>query len=522
MPSIEILDCTLRDGGYINDWQFGEKIIIETINSLNKAKIDIIELGFLNDSISFDRNISLYSSIQETENHIPKSGLDTDVVLMINHGEFDLKLLENSSHVFGVRYAFHKNDITAALENSKLIKQKGYKLFLQPMVINAYTLHELENLLELINQIKPYAVYLVDSFGVLSPTDVQNLTIFFDKKASDHIKIGFHSHNNKQLSVANAITFVSNLTRDGIIDSSIYGMGRGAGNLNTEIIADFINKYKMNSKYKSSELLSVIDKFYYPLQQRFFWGYSLPFYLSAKYSLHPNYAKYLVQLDTLEIKEVEEILESIRIKDRVFYDKVLIHNKYKEFQSSKKFKGLGYSINQVVLSESIVIILPGPSYIRAIREINDLSDQGCTTISVNFISIDIDVDYVFLSNTKRVSGLLGSNKHIIKTSNVGFDFHSQTIIRYSDYINDYDHVNDNALLMLLAYLKNYKIKHIYIAGLDGYDQSIGFRNFNESKDSQNINDSFAGKNKGIERFLIDYRDFTKISFLTESRFVRFK
>jgi 4-hydroxy 2-oxovalerate aldolase len=518
MHKIQVLDCTLRDGGYVNEWLFGANVIMGTINSLVNANVDIIELGFLSSNVKFNRNTTLYSKIQDTDSLVTKDSNNVKFVLMINHGEFDLEQLEYSEHIYGIRYAFHKNDLFVALENSKLIIEKGFKLFLQPMVINAYTELELESLVSLVNELLPYAFYIVDSFGVLSPSDIKSLTIFLDKKILASIKIGFHSHNNKQLSVANSITFVSNLERDGLVDSSIYGMGRGAGNLNTEIILDFLNQYN-NSKYITSKLLAIIDNYYYPLQQSLKWGYSLPYYLSAKYSLHPNYAKYLIQLDTLKIDEVEEILEGIRIDNRAFYNKNLIQQLYTDYQSSKKLNGGNNKDLAIVFNKRIVLILPGPSYITAIDKVKKISGESYSIVSVNFLPVNLDIDYVFLSNNKRLNDLIGYEKHIIKTSNVQFNFNNQSTIKYSKYINRYDYVNDNALLMFLSYLKEHNVEHIYIAGLDGYDPSISMSSTYVS--NRMVSESISEKNKNIEKFLAQYSVDISISFLTESRFIKF-
>ena len=521
MFKIQVLDCTLRDGGYINQWKFGQEIIKKTIHSLVETNIDIIELGFLTKSLEYDENITLFSSIKEAINLIIPGKSSSTYVLMINHGEYDLNTLPESSNLVGLRYAFHKNDLYKAMEQSKIIIKKGYKLFLQPMVINAYTTKDITTLIDFANDLQPYALYIVDSFGVLSPNDVIKYANRFDSEMVESIKIGFHSHNNKQFSMANSVTFIDSLNRDIIIDSSIYGMGRGAGNLNTEIIIDYINHYQGNNNYKSLNLLEIIEKYYYPLQRKSPWGYSLPFYLSAKHCLHPNYAKHLIDLDTLDIEEIEQILETISVNDRTVYNFELIQQKYILFQSSKRTKNYEKKETKIKFSKDILIILPGKSHLKVGGKMNDLSESGYTLISVNFVPNDLNVNYVFVTNTKRIQQVKDSKIPIIRTSNIDFNFGNQEIVKYSEHINDLDYVNDNALLMLLSFLKQYNLNQVSIAGLDGYDP------FHMSPDNSYFentitNDNIVTKNNNITKYLADYRKVVKVNFITPSIFIKFK
>lgn len=520
MPKIQVLDCTLRDGGYINEWKFGKEIIAKTVESLIKTQVDIIELGFLTSLIKFDENTTLFNSIEEAIKLLTIGISTSEYVLMINHGEYDLNNLPKSNNSIGLRYAFHKYDLHSAIEKSKAILQKGYKLFLQPMVINAYTSKELSNLIELANNINPYALYIVDSFGVLSPNDVISYSKKFDSELKEPINIGFHSHNNKQFSMANAVVFIESVNRDMIIDSSIYGMGRGAGNLNTEIVIDYINLYQNPTYYKSLNLLEIIEEYYYPMQRKASWGYSLPFYLSAKHSLHPNYAKYLIDLDTLRIEETEKILETINVKDRVAYNSKLIQQKYVSFQTSKHSSSFEGIVSKIKFSKDILIVLPGKSHLNVAEKMNELYESGYTLISVNFVPVDVNINYVFISNTKRVNQVRISKSTVIKTSNIDYDFENQEIVRYSDHINKLEYVNDNALLMLLSILKQYNLNQIFIAGLDGYDPLYGAQN-NIYKENTIVDESIVIKNDNIARYLEDYKEIVKINFITPSKFIKF-
>lgn len=520
MYKVQVLDCTLRDGGYINQWKFSWDIIKKTLESLVKTNIDIIELGFLTNSHEYDKDITLFDSIEEAINLVDPVKSTSTFVLMINHGEYDLNNLSESNNFIGLRYAFHKHDLHEVMKQSKIILQKGYKLFLQPMVINAYTSKEISTLIEIANEIQPYALYIVDSFGVLSPNDVIKYAKRFDSEIKESIIIGFHSHNNKQFSMANSVAFIDCMTRDIIIDSSIYGMGRGAGNLNTEIIVDYINRYQNHTYYKSLNLLEIIDNYYHPLQVKTPWGYSLPFYLSAKHALHPNYAKHLIDLDTLGIEEVEQILETISVKDRVGYNSKLIQQKYIAFQSSKRTADFEEVEPKLGFSKDILIILPGKSHLNVIGIMNDCSKAGYTLISVNFVPNDVNVNYIFVTNTKRIHQVKASKLPIIRTSNIDFDFENQEILRYSEHINNLEYVNDNALLMLLSFLKQFNLNQISIAGLDGYNP-LYTPTHSYFTENTIANDNIVTKNNNIARYLEEFREVVEINLITSSKFIKF-
>lgn len=162
MSHIKILDCTLRDGGYCNQWKFGYKNIKKIINGLQEAGADIIECGFLTNKVTYNKDITKYTSIQDISKFIP-NGSSKPFVVMMNYGEFDPYDLPeyDSSSINGIRVAFHKKDMVNALELCNIIKNKGYKVYIQAMVTLCYSDSEFLNLIEKVNDIKPYIFYIV-------------------------------------------------------------------------------------------------------------------------------------------------------------------------------------------------------------------------------------------------------------------------------------------------------------------------------------------------------------------------
>ena len=214
-----------------------------------------------------------------------------------NVGEYnihDLPVCTEDTNIKGIRLAFHKNQIYDALNDAKFIIEKGYKLFVQPMVTLSYTNEELIDLLSKFCPLNPYALYIVDSFGSMQGSELSSILQIFESIVPRSVSIGFHAHNNLQLAFSNALTFIGECSfkHNILIDSSIMGMGRGAGNLNTELICDHLSKFHALN-YKLINILSIIDSDFEYLKRKFSWGYKVAYFLSATCKCHPNYGTFL-------------------------------------------------------------------------------------------------------------------------------------------------------------------------------------------------------------------------------------
>ena len=246
MNNIEILDCTLRDGGFINDWDFGHYAIYNIVNRLIGSNIEFLEVGFLHNDRNFDINRTITKHTEDFNKIIKIKNKKIMILAMIILGEADIDNVGNKQDTIidGIRIVFKKKDIDKALDLAKKVKDKGYEIFLQPASVTDYTNEDMEILAKKVIEINPYAVYIVDTYGLMHKNQVLNYFNILDKTLPKNIKIGFHSHNNFQLSYANSIELIElKSDRNIIIDSSLFGMGKGVGNLNTELIADYLNKF---------------------------------------------------------------------------------------------------------------------------------------------------------------------------------------------------------------------------------------------------------------------------------------
>lgn len=524
MNHIRILDCTLRDGGYCNSWKFGKKNIIRIMENLSEAGIDIIECGFLTDHAPHDNNITKHDKIEEFSQYFVRQG-SQKFVCMINYGEYEAANLPeyHEGLVDGIRVAFHKDNMAEALEVCKEISSKGYLVFVQPMLSLNYTDEEFLELISRCNEFKPYAFYIVDSFGVMKRKDLIRLFHLVDRNLKQDIDIGYHCHNNLQLAFSNAQTFVDgNVGRNLIIDSSIYGMGRGAGNLNTELFVGYLNE-NHNKDYIRKPLLMAIDK----VISRFYaenpWGYSLPNFLSAVNNCHPSYAGFLEEKKMLTIDNMDEIFKMISSAKSNNYDPQYIQDLYSQYMSRNSHGDNIEKIKNSIKDKKVLIIAPGKSAETEKEKIVEFASRNeVISFSINFIYDYANCDFIFISNIRRYQDMdkncLNKGKIII-TSNIEEDTPVFANLPYRELLNNSDTVGDNSMLMLIKLLIKCGIGEIFIAGLDGYSYN-GNQNFINNEMSFSASPQyFETMNKKIEIALSDFSKNIQINYLTMPMFL---
>lgn len=295
--NIQILDCTLRDGSYITNGDWGKSHISNIINTLVNATIDIIEVGWLK-NIKFKEN-SVYFNIPSQVNTFINQYPDKKFLVMMDWDRYDLDLLpeQKNTNISGIRLVFPKSKYKEALKLSHKIINKGYNLFIQLANTQYYTDKELNDIILLLNLIHPECVSIVDTFGSMYFQDLDRIANAF-VNLDTTIKIGFHSHNNQQLSFALSIQFIEyfkKINRDIIIDSSLFGIGRGGGNTQTELLANYLNKFYAKM-YDIPLLLKLINDTIIPIKKINKEFGNIPKYIiSGMLSSHTNNVDYLEQ-----------------------------------------------------------------------------------------------------------------------------------------------------------------------------------------------------------------------------------
>lgn len=319
-----LLDCTLRDGGYLNNWHFGHDNIIKIFNGLVESKVSFIEVGFLDDAypVSMEHTINPNT---EAYNQLFK-GVDkgeSRVVAMIDYGHCDIKNIElrDREHTFidFIRVIFKKDKMEKALEFVAEVQKLGYHVFAQMVSITSYTKQDLVKFVKLANKYKPFAVSIVDTYGLLDKDELRFYYDYLDKKLKDEIRMGFHAHNNFQLAYSNALRFMKHIDkRNVLVDGTIMGMGKSAGNAPLELLMFSLNNL-YGTDYNIAPILTLMNDIFVPYSQTLKWGYQLDFFVCGKNRVHPSYVAFL-RKHSIPIRKIDEICSKIDSKKALLYD----------------------------------------------------------------------------------------------------------------------------------------------------------------------------------------------------------
>lgn len=328
---VKLLDCTLRDGGYINNWEFGYASIVNTIEELENTNIDILELGFLkNEEYMKDRTV--FNSIKQLEALIPNKREKINYAVMIEVvNPIPLEMVETRTEsgidiirviVWKTKYD-EKGNVVDALQEGfnycKGIVERGYKLCVQPARVDQYSDEDFVSMLNIFQKLNPMAIYVVDSWGTQNTEQIMHYVKLADGILDKSIAIGYHGHNNLMQAFGTATAFInSGLDRNLIVDGSVYGIGRGAGNLNLEIFANYLNETG-NKQYDTAPMISVYQNCIKTIYDNHIWGYCIPYFLTAKYDCNPNYGEYLAMTKGLCAMEIDKVLQALTSEDKVLY-----------------------------------------------------------------------------------------------------------------------------------------------------------------------------------------------------------
>ncbi len=506
MKKISILDCTLRDGGYINDWNFGFDAIKIIVEKLSSTGVEYIEIGFIKGN-EYDPDKSLFPDIQSFRKVLKKRDKVKYFGMLDVKSKVPLDRFRNRTDedIDGVRVIFKQDKIKEGYEYCRELIKLGYLVTAQLVSTNTYSDEELVETVRLFNSLDIFALSIVDSLGVIKKRDFSRIVGLINDNLRDDIALAYHSHNNLQQARSNAEYLVEmSLNRDIIIDACVYGMGRGAGNLNLELFADYLNEY-YGKRYRIEPMLEIIDEYLNDIYKKNFWGYSLPFYLSAKNGCHPNYAKYYTEKGTLTEKAFDELLKTIRDADKAVYSKEIAEQYYTDYmQNYVDDRASMNRLSDIVSGKDILVIGPG----KTIRDCSLLEPyKNMISISIGFLP-NMDVDYVFCSNLRRYRQLSNSDKKIILTSNVKLTEDRNTLVfNYASYLSKYPSITDNSGIMLIKILQAAGAKSLLLAGMDGYSDEEAAANPHLSEINTNM--AIELENIGSQ---------TEIKFITKSMY----
>lgn len=291
---LKILDCTLRDGAHINKGEFNTQSIISIIEGLDNANIDIIEVGFLKDGIYKSGN-TFFNDIKDFYSTIGGLTIKSQVAFLLRAGTKNIEELSNSIHNEVIRVGFRQNEINEALRIIPLLKNKGYKVYANPIAVTTYTEEEILNLINELNQLRIEGVSIVDTYGSLTYHKFKKLYSVFNENLSEKFELGIHLHENKNLSSALIIYVLENLSssRNIILDGSLLGMGRDPGNIPTELIISILEEFDIR-KYKIDECLKLNFNIMAELKKNFGWGYNPYYFFSAFNNIDRTYGEFML------------------------------------------------------------------------------------------------------------------------------------------------------------------------------------------------------------------------------------
>ncbi|MCQ2521372.1 MAG: hypothetical protein MJ105_03245 [Lachnospiraceae bacterium] len=529
---MELLDCTLRDGAYIVDAAFGVAAIKGIIKKLELARVEIIECGWLKNT-EHKEGTSFYHVPGDLERYLQGKNENQTYVAMIDWDRYDLSFLPICDHksIDAIRVVFPQNKFREGIAVGARILEKGYKVYFQAANTYGYSEAELIALAEETNKVMPVSLSVVDTFGTMYEEDLDRIVRTLHKVLAPSIKLGFHSHNNQQLSFALCMHFAKlceELGRDAVIDASLCGMGRGAGNATTELVSSFLNK-KYSGNYDMNEILDAIDVYMEEYKQKFTWGYSTPYFIAGMYCTHVNNIAYLLNNHRTNAKDMRSVIDSMAAEDRKKYDYDVLEEHFLAYQSSLVDDEKTISmLKESFKDREILLVFPGTSAKKQQDCIKE-NAKGALVIGVNSVVPGYAYDYIFFSRNGRsdyakenYTKLYEQAKKII-TSNIKKDAEDgEYILNYNMLIKrGWEHFDDSGI-MCLRLLNRLNVKKVYLAGFDGFAENYEDSYADTSIPHVNPGKSWAELNAEIKEMLQDFLATVdgrmEIKFLTESKY----
>lgn len=285
--NIKTLDCTIRDGGLVNNWDFSVEFVQDLYNNLSEAGVEYMEIGYKNSPKllnATEPNPWRFLDDQFLKEVIPeKKSTKLSALVDIGRVDPDDILPREESILDMIRVACYAREVDKGLELVKMFHDLGYETTLNIMALSSVPEHQLIKAFEMVRESPVDVVYIVDSFGSLDPADIAHQVKKF-KEMLPNKQLGIHTHNNLQLAFANTLSAMQNGVT--FLDSSVYGMGRAAGNCHTELLVGYIQK----TSYEIKPLLGFIEKHMVDMRQKWEWGYIIPYMISGILNEHPRVA----------------------------------------------------------------------------------------------------------------------------------------------------------------------------------------------------------------------------------------
>ncbi len=285
---IKVLDCTIRDGGLMNNWKFSDEFVKAVYNALVEAGIDYMEIGYKSSEHAFSRKeVGCWKFCDEKDLRRivgdNQTSLKLSAMADIGRIEPDDIAPASESLLDMIRVAAYVNQMDKAIWLAEHCMDKGYEVTINLMAVSNVMERDLDEALEDVAKSKVPIFYLVDSFGSMYCEQIEILVNKYKKYLPDRT-IGVHMHNNMQLAFSNSVTGI--IHQCNMIDATFLGMGRGAGNCPLELLMSFLK----NPKYKLRPIFQVIQDYMIEMQKEIEWGYHIPYLITGAMNQHPRSA----------------------------------------------------------------------------------------------------------------------------------------------------------------------------------------------------------------------------------------
>lgn len=486
------LDCTLRDGGYYNNWDFETSLIEDYLQAMDSLKIDFVEIGFRTLKNNGFKGGVAYSTDSFLKSiNIPPGQVDK-IAVMINGSEISdsktqIACLEKlfkskaNSPVTLVRVACHVHEFKDCLPASKWLKQQGYLVGFNLMQVADRPLEEITQLALAANDYPIDVLYFADSLGSLNSHQLKNIINAFQKGWQG--ELGIHTHDNMGNAVSNSVKAVE----FGVnwVDSTVTGMGRGPGNAQTEYIVLALERYRQN-KGNPIKLLELIRKRFKPMQNSFGWGTNFFYYLAGEYGIHPSYIQEMMQDQRYSAEDILVVIDFLKINGGKKFN-IETLEVARNFYSSES-KGT-WDPRTLIKDKTVLILGTGPSVKKYQDAIEKFIKQTKPYVIALNTKSDVDESLINARAACQPLRLLADYKEHIKFSQplitpfsmlpemLRTDFRNKKILDFGIGIKNQGfkfHQNycelptSLVIAYTLAVANSGLAKQIILAGFDGY------------------------------------------------------
>lgn len=510
----KILDCTIRDGGHLNQWEFSSDCVRASYYAAIRGGADYFEIGYrFPDSV---KGLGEFGYCRDAflSGLVPSSD-KCKLTVMIDSGKSDDSLFadrkSSGTPVRAVRVATYPDTLQKAMGQVEALLGKGYEVFLNLMAYSELSADGFKTISKWKAKDNLQAIYFADSFGAFLPEDIPvNMRALREAGVS---RIGFHPHNNMQMAFANTLVAIEAGATH--VDASIFGMGRGSGNLPIEAILSYLEK-RGSKAYNPVPYLDVVERYFLELYKKLGWGYSIPAFLSGLRSIHPYYVTELFQKKSYTIDEIWDILEAIKEKCPVSYSEDILNkaldsrfyvpvggsildaarnivtDQFTVMPARDYVKQERFNLENAFPRRNFLILANGPSAKKYSAKVLDFAQKrNCVTIGVNRLPEEYIPDFHIFVSRKRFladikfvnpkSTLLAPSffgKQFIKENYSGKYVFFEVKTSADSLVSPLEGgvqrpVNINVSISAMLLAAQMGASEVYAAGMDGYRNEGG-------------------------------------------------